>query len=307
MLCRLALIFLAFLVPVFADIEIEAKPLGYFNSDWELLGTELIIRDDKPFLRLDTRGNCNYHSTRESEMLPVGAQRSNASMHYECDYRTVLFRLPDEVVLVGNELLYRKGEKELVLGEVEDFLWWQSIDLEENVEIESDISSARLRIHDPRTSMREQQFQKLYDTAKPVQRPKYSPLLPGPAAPGKVWTVNGPLGVITVYYGGGGRTQIRGTYKGVQFDSTGTSQIPFKGRSTGVHEGNSFVKFVSDNITVTLVNNLSADQVPPEHQKVLLNLSPGCIVDGKILTAFVMIRPDGIGIPAAFAEVIELR
>ncbi len=306
MLFRFLFLILAFQAPAFADYQIEAKPIGYFNPDWELVGSELIIREKRPFLRLSTRGNCSYRSSRESDLLPGGMQR-NGAVHHECDYRTILYKLPDDVYLEGNDLLYRRGEKITSLGEVADFLWWQSVELEENIEIESDISTARLLVRDPNSLKREQQFQKLYDLSESVAKPELSPLLPGPAAPGKVWTVNGPLGVITVYYGPGGRTQIKGTYKGVQFNSLGTSQIPFKGRSTGVHEDESFVKFVSDNITVTLVNNLSAAQIPPEHQKVLLKLSPGCIVDGKILTAFVMIRPDGIGIPAAFSEVIALR
>jgi hypothetical protein len=117
----------------------------------------------------------------------------------------------------------------------------------------------------------------------------------------------GPKGTVTVYYDGQNRTQIKGTYKGSQFDSNGPSTIPFNGRSTGVHDGSAFVKFNSDMVTVSLVNHLDAGQVPIEHQQKLEEMSPGCIVNGKILTAVIMILPEGVGIPAAYNVVVPLR
>jgi|GEM_PF-788232 len=288
------------------DIVVEGTSTGYLNPSWDLVGKDLIVKSNKPYLRIDTRGNCRYEWKQECQTDANGNTHCQQVPEWVCDYRASLFSLPSQVKVVGKEVRYQSEDKDLRLGKMKNFLWWKWVKLDEYVDIYSNIETAKLIIRGEETLQKMDQFEKLHKVD--IKKDDLLALLnDAPIDLNQTFTVEGPNGTITVYYDAQNRTQIRGTYKGSQFNTNGPSTIPFNGRSTGVHDGSSFVKFNSDMVTVSLVNNLDASQVPVEHQQKLEEISPGCIVNGKILTAVIMILPEGVGIPAAFNVVVPLR
>ena len=288
------------------DIVIEGTSTGYLNPAWDLVGKDLVVKSEKPYLRIDTRGNCRYEWKQECHTDANGQTHCQQVPEWVCDYRASLFTLPEEIKVVGKEVKYQSAEKDIALGTMKSFLWWKWVKLQEYVEITSNIQTAKLIIRGEETILRQNQFATLHEVEN-IKRLETALLSNEAIDLNQTFTVDGPAGVITVYHDSMGRTQIRGTYKGSQFNTNGPSTIPFNGRSTGVHDGSKFVKFNSDMVTVSLVNNLSTAQVPVHHQQKLEQMSPGCIVNGRILTAVVMILPEGVGIPAAFNVIVPLR
>ncbi|MBT3784873.1 hypothetical protein HOF92_07835 [bacterium] len=132
-----------------------------------------------------------------------------------------------------------------------------------------------------------------------------------PRAPGDSFVVNGPLGVIDVYHDASGNTQIRGDVDGTKFDSLGDSQIPITDRKVGVEDGSAYVQFISNDMTLLLVNNYGAEKMPAQLRDMLNAMNPGCVVseDGKVFipTAVVLITPAGLNPIAGYPEVISLR
>ena len=80
-------------------------------------------------------------------------------------------------------------------------------------------------------------------TANAMKQTNFAALYNSPASPLSEYSVTGPLGTITVYQNGAGQSQIRGTHKGAQFNSEGTTQIPFTGRQVGTQGTSKFVQF----------------------------------------------------------------
>jgi|SaaInl4_135m_RNA_FD_contig_31_646985_length_980_multi_5_in_0_out_0_1 hypothetical protein len=289
------------------DLVLDGTSTGYLNPNWDLVGTSLITKDNTPYIRVNTEGNCHYEWRQKCETLPDGHVNCTTVPEWTCDYRSALFTLPPEVVVRDNEVHYQKDERDIKVGVLKNFLWWKWVKLEENIGVFSDILSARLIIRDAMNVLREKNFAQLYQVPEASISPQSPSASISSAELAQTFTVTGPMGTVTVFYGAGGRTQIRGSYKGVQFNTNGASQIPFTGRSTGLHEGNKFVKFDSANVTITLVHNLKTDGIPASHLANLNRMSPGCVVNNRILTALVMIRPEGIAIPVAFNARVPLR
>ena len=288
------------------DIVLEGTSTGYLNPAWDMVGRDLIVKDKKPFIRIDTRGNCRYEWEQKCETDSNGNTNCHMVPEWVCDYRAALFSLPTEVQVKGKDVRYITDGQDIKIGYMKSFLWWKWVKTEEYVEIFSDINTAKLILRGQETLKQLEQFEELHKVNLKKDN-ELALLNDAPVDLTQTYTVVGPKGTVTVYYDSQNRTQIRGTYKGSQFDSNGPSTIPFNGRSTGVHDGSAFVKFNSDMVTVSLVNHLDAAQVPVEHQQKLEEMSPGCIVNGKILTAVIMILPEGVGIPAAYNVVVPLR
>ncbi len=289
------------------DLVLDGTSTGYLNPSWDLVGTSLITKDNTPYVRVNTEGNCHYEWRQKCQTLPDGQVHCESVPEWVCDYRSSLFTLPEEVVVQDNEVRYQTADRDIKVGSLKNFLWWKWVKLEENVGIVSDIVSARLVIRDAMSVLREKNFAQLYE----VRGDTLDQEAPGFSMQGadlaQTYSVTGPMGTVTAYYTPNGRTQLRGSYKGIQFNTVGSSQIPFTGRSTGLHEGNKFVKFDSANVTITLVHNLKTDGIPASHLRNLNKMSPGCIVGNRILTALVMIRPEGVAVPAAFNALVPLR
>lgn len=132
-----------------ADIVIEGQALSYVNPDWDLMGTELIVKDAKPYIRINTRGNCRWESRQVCHPNGHGGVTCRTEHEWVCDYDSGLFSLPESIVATEGEVRYQENNQSLKIGVQRAFLFWKWVKLENYVGLFSDIVSARLIIRDP--------------------------------------------------------------------------------------------------------------------------------------------------------------
>ena len=151
-----------FLLPISAeDIIIDGVRQGWLNHNWDLIGKELIVRNQTPYIRVDTRGNCHYEYEQKCTTLPDGTVDCETVPKWVCDYRSGLFTLPDTIKTVGKEVRYMSGDDDFKLGKMKSFLFWKWVKLEKNIGIFSDIKTAKLIIRHAVTVQQEINFKEL--------------------------------------------------------------------------------------------------------------------------------------------------
>jgi hypothetical protein len=137
--------------------------ISHANPNWRIIGKELVIEKEKPYLVITTEGNCHYEYKQECHTAANGQVICNTIPNWVCDNDRAVFSLPQTIQTNEKEVRYVEGDKNLKIGTRKGFLWFKWVKLEDNVGIFSDISSAALIIRNPEDVTREINFQKLHD------------------------------------------------------------------------------------------------------------------------------------------------
>jgi hypothetical protein len=126
-----------------------------------------------------------------------------------------------------------------------------------------------------------------------------------PMAPVPEYTVTNEVGTVTIFRDAGNNTQLRGTHKGVQFNTEPgqPSQLPFMGRNVGIQNGSKFIQFQNPKAVVLLANNYPAGGLTPDQVSLLNRTSPGCVANGFVKTIVVLVKPAGM-FPTACVNVV---
>ncbi len=126
-----------------------------------------------------------------------------------------------------------------------------------------------------------------------------------PMAPVPEYSVSNEIGDVTIFRDAGNNTQLRGTHKGVQFNTEPgkPTQLPFMGRNVGVQNGSKFIQFQNPKAVVLLANNYPAGGLTPDQLALLERTSPGCVANGVVKTIVVLAKPEGM-FPTACVNVV---
>jgi len=152
---------------VAGDIVIPAVREGYINPNWELIGKDVIVYKDKPWIKLDTRGNCRYEHEQQCTPLPNGGMNCTMVPKWVCDTDSTLFRLPESVTIQGKEVRYVAEGKDIKIGTMKSFLWFKWVSAENYVGIWTDRREARLILRDQAKVAQEIRFNELHQVESP--------------------------------------------------------------------------------------------------------------------------------------------
>lgn len=145
-----------------ADIVITGELIKQSHTNWRIVGRELVVEKERPYLLINTEGNCHYEHKQECHTTANGQVICNTIPHWVCDNDRAVFKLPESIQVTEKEVLYTGGNENLKIGTRKGFLWFKWVSLESNIGIFSDIATASLIIRNPQDVSREIKFQSLH-------------------------------------------------------------------------------------------------------------------------------------------------